>query len=163
MFPQWWKIYWVSPLHGGVKYSTMFFPYKSITLLSSGMLCLEHAVMWRMEWSLGSAFAPGVVHLGMAVPSLKPLSLQSPHCLQRWEHSQEKCCSLCYTNSTVTSQMKCFKVSSHRENLWLQSAVQRQCSFGGKTQHVSLLPSFLWCGAGQAFFAIFHKILSFYV
>lgn len=51
---------------------------KVLPLLSSGMLYLEHAVMWRMEWGPGSALALGVVHLGTAAPSLKPLSLQSP-------------------------------------------------------------------------------------
>lgn len=97
MFPQWWKLYWASPLQGGMKYSTMFFAYWSITplstmwTLSSGMVCLEHAEMWRMEWGLCSGDAlllslcpgvvrSGVVHLGTAAPSLKPLPLQSPHC-----------------------------------------------------------------------------------
>lgn len=92
MFPQWWKMHWVSPLHGGMKYSTLFFAYWSITplstmwTLSSGMVCPEHADMWRMEWGLCSGVAlllslcPGDVHLGTAAPSLKSLPLQSPHC-----------------------------------------------------------------------------------
>lgn len=56
-------MYSVSHLYGGMKYSTMFFAYEIITplptvwILSSGMVCLEHVGMWRMEWGFCSGNA----------------------------------------------------------------------------------------------------------
>lgn len=124
MFPQWWKMYGVSPLHGGMEYSTMFFAYKSITPLIQwdavpGACC-------DVENGMGPWLSPCP---GCCPPwdssSIPETSvLAEPPRLQCWEHSCGKCSSLCSTNSSLTSQMKFFEVSSHHENPWLQSALQ---------------------------------------
>lgn len=120
------------------------------------MGCCAWSMQWCGEWN--GAFAQALPSCSAFTLGVVTETSVPAEPLEGWELSQGKCCSLCDTNSTQRSQVKCYKVSSPcKPTNPVSCTVLRQCFFGRKIQHVSLPPH----SCDMAFLAIFHWILSF--